>query len=128
MRKICSDNRDHFRTRAASFDHLVGLCEKAGRDRNADHPRCGQVEDQFELGWLEKFRGDVLLVESQHDTIVPSSVTANYRTAFGQARSLTFRVIEGADHALSDPDSQNQYTSLLTNWATEVISKSRGTT
>jgi dienelactone hydrolase len=80
------------------------------------------------LDACSKFRGDVLLVESQHDTIVPSSVTANYRTAFGQARSLTFRVIEGADHALSDPDSQNQYTSLLTNWATEVISKSRGTT
>ena len=49
------------------------------------------------------FLGDVLLVESQHDTIVPSSVTANYRTAFAQARSLTLRVIEGADHALSSP-------------------------
>ena len=72
------------------------------------------------------FLGDVLLVESQHDTIVPSSVTANYRTAFVQARSLTFRVIEGADHALSDPNSQDQYTSLLTSWATEVIFKSRG--
>jgi dienelactone hydrolase len=73
------------------------------------------------------FRGDVLLVESQHDTIVPSSVTANYRTAFGLARSLTFRVIEGADHALSDKESQTQYTSLLTSWVTEVIFKARGT-
>ncbi len=72
------------------------------------------------------FLGDVLLVESQHDTIVPASVTANYRTAFVQARSLTFRVIKGADHALSDPNSQDQYTSLLLSWATEVIFKSRG--
>jgi|SRR5215213_5555119 len=79
------------------------------------------------LDACSNFRGDVLLVESQHDVIVPSSVTANYRTAFAQARSLTLRVIEGADHALSDPDSQNQYTSLLTGWATEVIFKSRGT-
>jgi uncharacterized protein len=71
------------------------------------------------------FRGDVLLVESQHDTIIPSSVTANYRTAFVQARSLTVRVIEGADHALSTIESQNDYTSLLTNWATEVILKAR---
>jgi hypothetical protein len=73
------------------------------------------------------FRGDVLLVESQHDTIVPSSVTANYRTAFVQARSLTFRVIEAADHALSDTQLQSQYTFLLTSWVTEVIFKARGT-
>jgi uncharacterized protein len=73
------------------------------------------------------FRGDVLLVESQHDTIVPSSVTANYRTAFVQARSLTFRVIEAADHALSDTQLQRQYTFLLTSWVTEVIFNARGT-
>ena len=71
------------------------------------------------------FKGDVLLVESQHDVIVLPSVTSNYRTAFTQARSLTFRVIEGADHALSSLESQNQYTSLLTSWATEVILKAR---
>jgi dienelactone hydrolase len=71
------------------------------------------------------FKGDVLLVESQHDVIVPASVTSNYRTAFTQARSLTFRVIEGADHALSTVEFQNQYTSLLTKWATEMISKAR---
>jgi uncharacterized protein len=71
------------------------------------------------------FRGDVLLVESEHDTIVPHPVTANYRIAFAHARSLTFRTIEGADHALSDMDSQNQYTSLLTNWVTEVVLKAR---
>jgi uncharacterized protein len=72
-----------------------------------------------------EFRGDVLLVESEYDTIVPHPVTANYRTAFAQARSLTFRTIEGADHALSDINSQNQYTSLLTNWITEVVLQAR---
>src|SRR5204862_530642 len=68
------------------------------------------------LDACSKFLGDVLLVESEHDAIVPHTVTANYRTAFAQAKSLTFRTIEGADHALSDMDSQNHYTSLLTNW------------
>jgi dienelactone hydrolase len=71
------------------------------------------------------FGGDVLLVESQHDTIVPSSVTVNYRTAFVRAHSLTLSVIEGADHALSDMNCQEKYTSLLTTWATEVILKAR---
>jgi dienelactone hydrolase len=71
------------------------------------------------------FQGDVLLVESEHDTIVPSSVTANYRTAFQNARSLTFRVIEGADHALSDESWQKTYTALLTNWTKDLILAAR---
>src|SRR5207302_9870672 len=72
-----------------------------------------------------RFRGDVLLVESQHDHIVPSSVTANYRTAFANASSLTVRVIEGADHALSEERWQDAYTSMLTRWAREVVVKAR---
>ena len=71
------------------------------------------------------FQGDVLLVESEHDTVVPSSVTANYRTAFQNARSLTFRVIEGADHALSDESWQQAYTALLTNWTKDLILAAR---
>jgi uncharacterized protein len=72
-----------------------------------------------------QFRGDVLLVESEHDDIVPASVTANYRTAFASARSVTVRVIEGADHALSEKSWQDAYTSLLMEWAKEVVVKAR---
>jgi len=72
-----------------------------------------------------KFEGDVLVVESEHDSIVPSQVIANYRAAFAKARSLTFRAIDGADHALSDIKWQNAYTALLTRWAREVIAKAR---
>ena len=72
-----------------------------------------------------QFSGDVLLVESEHDSIVPNSVTANYRTAFARARSVTVRVIDGADHALSKPQWQDAYTALLKEWAQEVIVRAR---
>ena len=72
-----------------------------------------------------QFSGDVLLVESEHDSIVPNSVTANYRTAFARARSVTVRVIDGADHALSEPQWQDAYTALLKEWAQEVVVKAR---
>ena len=72
-----------------------------------------------------QFNGDVLIVESEHDEIIPASATANYRTAFATARSVTVRVIEGADHALSDQQWQNAYTSLLTDSAKEVVVKAR---
>src|SRR5215207_3482256 len=67
------------------------------------------------------FRGDVLIVESEHDDIIPHPVIANYMAAFGKAHSVTYRVIEAADHGLSEERSQQAYTSLLVNWATEMV-------
>jgi dienelactone hydrolase len=67
------------------------------------------------------FKGDVLIVESEHDDIVPHSAIANYLAAFQKAHSLTHRVIAGADHALSEDPWQQAYTSLFVNWATEMV-------
>jgi hypothetical protein len=66
------------------------------------------------------FRGDVLIVESEHDSVVPHQVIVNYREACTRARSLTYRVIEGADHGLSEPKCQQAYTSLLVTWLSEM--------
>ena len=52
------------------------------------------------------FTGDVLVIESENDSIVPHQVIANYREAFISAKSTTYRVIAGADHALSDEAAQ----------------------
>jgi dienelactone hydrolase len=71
------------------------------------------------------FEGDVLLVESEHDNLVPPTVTANYRTAFQKAHSVTVRVLKGADHALSEQKWQDAYTSLLASWAAELIVSAR---
>jgi len=71
------------------------------------------------------FRGDVLLVESERDEFVPHTVLASYLQAFLQSHSLTYRMIEGADHGLSDEGSQRAYTSLVVNWLHEMISGRR---
>jgi len=67
------------------------------------------------------FEGDALIVESEHDDIVPHPAIANYLAAFQKAHSLTHRVIAGADHALSEDPWQHAYTALLVNWATEMV-------
>lgn len=67
------------------------------------------------------FRGDVLVVESEHDVLVPHPVIDSYVAAFIRPRSLTARVIAGADHALTDAKHQRDYTVLLINWLTEMI-------
>jgi uncharacterized protein len=72
------------------------------------------------------FGGDVLVVESERDDVVPHPAVANYLAAFGRAHSLTYRVIAGADHALSEAAWQDAYTSLLVTWATEMVLGARG--
>jgi uncharacterized protein len=73
------------------------------------------------LGACAAFEGDVLIVESEHDDIIPHPVIANYMAAFEKAHSLTYRVIEGADHGLSEEPWQQAFTTLLVNWATEMV-------
>lgn len=72
------------------------------------------------------FRGDALVVESERDTVVPHPVMASYVAAFGNARSLTYRVIEGADHGLSCAPWKQTYTDLLLTWLKEMTAPARG--
>jgi hypothetical protein len=71
------------------------------------------------------FKGDVLLVESEHDDLIPPEVIKSYRAAFTQARSLTYRCIAGADHGLSDETSQRVYTGHLVQWISEMLPDAR---
>jgi len=78
-------------------------------------------EDNRALRACAAFGGDVLIVESQHDSLVPHQVIQNYMTACAKAQSLTYRMITGADHALSEKEWQQTYTSLLVNWMSEMV-------
>src|SRR5436309_2777631 len=74
------------------------------------------------------FQGDVLVIESENDSVVPHAVITSYVEACTRAHSLTSRVIRGADHGLSDEDAQRSYTSLLVNWMTEMVQGARADT
>lgn len=67
------------------------------------------------------FGGDVLIVESEHDDTVPHPVIANYMAAFQKAHSVTYRVLGGADHGLSEERWQRAYSTLLVGWMTEMV-------
>ena len=81
----------------ASSLHLLATVPLAFRRREV------RADENRALRACAEFRGDVLIVESEHDVIVPHPVIANYVAAFAQAHSLTSRVIKGADHGLADP-------------------------
>lgn len=71
------------------------------------------------------FAGDVMIVESETDAFVPHTTVMNYRSAFESSHSLTHRIIEGADHALSSDACQRAYSAILHNWVTEMVIGSR---
>jgi dienelactone hydrolase len=68
-----------------------------------------------------RFEGDVLLIEAEHDDLVPHPTLMSYRSAFERAHSLTHRIVDGADHGMSSDTCQQAYTSILVGWATEMI-------
>jgi uncharacterized protein len=79
-----------------------------------------RAEDNRALGACAQFLGDALVVESEHDEVIPHPAVANYIAALANAHSLTYRVIEGADHSLSRPQWERAYTELLVNWLSEM--------
>ena len=83
------------------------------------------AEENKALRACSDFRGDVLVVESERDTIIPHAVITSYLEACTEPRSMTYRVIKGADHGLSEESFQRAYTALLVSWMTEMIFGSR---
>jgi len=79
------------------------------------------ASDNRALQACAAFKGDVLLIESEFDNIVPRAVLTSYREACKHARSLTYRCIAGADHGLTHDADQLAYSSLLLNWLSEMV-------
>jgi pimeloyl-ACP methyl ester carboxylesterase len=90
-------------------------------DLPAYRRRTVRWQENRALGACANFHGDVLIVESEHDEVVPHPVIENYIAAFANARSLTSRLIAGADHGLAAAPYQRAYTTLLVNWLTEMV-------
>ncbi len=91
------------------------------QDLNAYRQQLVPAADNRALRACVAFQGDVLVVESERDQVIPHAVLSSYREAFTQTRSLTYRVIREADHGLTEVTSQRAYTSLLVNWMSEMV-------
>jgi pimeloyl-ACP methyl ester carboxylesterase len=93
------------------------------KDQDLDSYRKSLVpaKDNRALAAAAAFGGDVLVVESEFDTVVPHAVIANYLEAFIKPRSLTYRVIDGADHGLTAVEHQGAFTTLLLDWLREMV-------
>jgi uncharacterized protein len=85
-------------------------------DLHAFRRRPVPAEDNLALQCGTRFQGDVLLVESEHDTVIPHQVLANYLKAFHRVRSRTHHLIRDAEHALDNPAHRREYEHVLFEW------------
>jgi hypothetical protein len=70
-------------------------------------------------------------VEAERDTVIPHPVIANYLAAFRRsARSVTHRLIVGADHGLAEERWRRAYGTVLVQWlvARAGLAPARGIT
>ena len=104
---------------------LPKLALRKAQDLDAYRRTTVAVQDNRALGAAAAYQGDVLIIESSADTVIPREVIENYRRAFVLAKSMAHRVIEGGDHALADPVGRETYTTLLVNWISEMIAGKR---
>jgi len=95
------------------------------QDLGAYRRRFVPAADNRALRACKAYRGDVLLIESERDDIVPHAVINSYKEALIRPRSMTYRMISNADHGLSEPASQRAYTALLVSWMTEMVQGAR---
>ena len=79
-------------------------------------------DDNRALAAAARFRGDVLVLEAEHDRVIPHQVIANYLDAFARsATSVTHHVIAGADHGLSEDRWRRANGVLLIGWSAARI-------
>lgn len=62
------------------------------------------------------FDGEVLLVWSGRDEVLPADECQAFNGAFPNAAALTVRTITGADHGLGRRQWRNEYRTLLRDW------------
>ena len=106
-------------------DWFIPKQELRDHGLEAFRQRAVSPEENRALGACAAFKGDVLLVKSGCDEVIPEPVIANYQAALGKVRSLTYRVIEEADHGLSEQPWQQAYASLLLGWVNEMVITAR---
>ena len=77
-------------------------------------------DDNRVLTAAARFTGDVLVVESGRDTVIPAPVVENYVDAFRRsAASVRHEVFREADHALGEARWRHRYGTLLASWLGE---------
>lgn len=75
----------------------------------------------FGLKAISNFAGEVLIIESGNDTIVPHETIENYLNAVKEKSHLTHIVVKDAPHSIGDGQFRDEITKILVEWFRDKI-------
>ncbi len=75
----------------------------------------------FALRALSNFAGEVLIIESGNDTIVPHETIENYLNSVKEKSHLTHIVVKDAPHSIGDGEFRDEITKILVEWFKDKI-------
>jgi uncharacterized protein len=72
---------------------------------------------------IRNFKGNILIVESENDTLIPHQTILNYINAVINKTKLTYILMKGANHSISrDPIKVKEYCVILRKWFKDIVS------
>lgn len=77
-----------------------------------------KYNETFALQALHNYNGDVLIIESEKDEIVPHPMIQNFVNAVEDRSKLTHVVMKGAPHSTKPGPFKEEATRILVNWFT----------
>lgn len=72
--------------------------------------------ETFALESLNRFNGDILIIESGGDDIVPHQTTENFINAVKNKDKLAHVVLKDAPHSIKEGKFRDEVTKILTEW------------
>lgn len=76
----------------------------------------------FALVGIEGFTGDILIIESEFDQIIPHNIIKIYKQASRRKEHLKHKLIKNADHELSTKKYKQAFIGILVTWFKERLS------
>ena len=70
----------------------------------------------YALQALHNFNGNIQIIESEKDTVVPKQTIQNYINAVKDKSKLTYTVIPGAPHSIQQGPFRDAVEKVLVDW------------
>lgn len=75
-----------------------------------------KIENSLALKGVAKFPGEILIIESGKDKIIPHKVIENYLEVAPNKSHITHAVMKNTPHSLKTQAQEAQYIEILKNW------------
>jgi hypothetical protein len=95
-------------------DHFDVSTDKLIKDdRSAFRTDGLKIENSLALRGVANFKGEILIVESEADEIIPHPVIENYIEVITNKSKLTHKIMKNASHSLETETQEKEYINLL---------------